>query len=149
MARRPDLMIIKKERTCHLVELAIPEDHRMKIKESEKRDLDLARKLRKLWNMMGGSDTNCNWCIQNYPIGLERGLEEFEIRGWIETLLSTALLELAKIPRRVWETWEDLFLLRLLWKTISWWEKILRSIGIILWVFHTNINGWIWSNSII
>ena len=53
-ARRPDLMIIhKKERTCKIVDFAVPADHRIKLKECEKRDkyLDLARELKKLWNM--------------------------------------------------------------------------------------------------
>ena len=53
-ARRPDLVIVnKKERTCQVVDFAVPADHRVKLKESEKRDnyLDLARELKKLWNM--------------------------------------------------------------------------------------------------
>ena len=53
-ARRPDLIIInKKKRTCKIVDFAIPADHRMKLKEYEKKDkyLDLARELKKIWNM--------------------------------------------------------------------------------------------------
>ena len=59
-ARRPDLIIInkkkkkeKKKRTCKIVDFAVPADHRIKLKECEKRDkyLDLARELKKLWNM--------------------------------------------------------------------------------------------------
>ena len=49
-ARRPDLVIIKKKgRTCCIVNFAIPADHRVKIKESIKRDkyLDHARELKK------------------------------------------------------------------------------------------------------
>ena len=46
---RPDLIIInkkkKKERTCRIVEFAVPADHRVKLKESEKRELE------KLWKM--------------------------------------------------------------------------------------------------
>ena len=40
-------------RTCKIVDFAVPSDHRIKLKESEKRDkyLDLARQLKKLWNM--------------------------------------------------------------------------------------------------
>ena len=51
---RPDLIVIKKkERTCRIVNFAVPADHGVKLKESEKRDkyLDLARELKKLWNM--------------------------------------------------------------------------------------------------
>ena len=49
-ARRPDLIIInkkKKKRTCRIVDFAVPADHRIKLKECEKRDkyVDLAREL--------------------------------------------------------------------------------------------------------
>ena len=53
-ARRPDLIIIKKKkkRTCKIVDFAVPADHRIKLKECEKKDkyLDLARELKKMWN---------------------------------------------------------------------------------------------------
>ena len=40
-------------RTSQIKEFAVPVDHRVKLKENEKRDkfLDLARELKKLWNM--------------------------------------------------------------------------------------------------
>ena len=39
LARRPEVILIyKKERTFHLVDFAIPLDHRVKIKEIEKID---------------------------------------------------------------------------------------------------------------
>ena len=43
----------KKKRTCRIVEFDVPAKHRMKIKECEKtaKYLDLARELKKLWNM--------------------------------------------------------------------------------------------------
>ena len=51
-ARRPDLIIInkKKKRICKIVDFAVPADHRIKLKECEKKDryLDLARELKKL-----------------------------------------------------------------------------------------------------
>ena len=53
-ARRPDLIIInKKKRTSKIVNFAVPADNRIKLKECEKKDkyLDLARELKKLWNM--------------------------------------------------------------------------------------------------
>ena len=42
----------QKKRTCWIVDFIVPEDHRVKLKESEKRDqyLDLAREVN-LWNM--------------------------------------------------------------------------------------------------
>ena len=54
-ARRPDLIIInkKKKRICKIVDFAVPADHKINLKESEKKDkyLNLARELKKLWNM--------------------------------------------------------------------------------------------------
>ena len=48
-ARRPDLIIInnKKKRICKMVDFAVSADHRIKLKECEKKDkyLNLARKL--------------------------------------------------------------------------------------------------------
>ncbi len=53
--RQRDLVIISnnKKRTSKIVDFAVPADHKVKLKESEKKDkyLDLAMKLRKLWNM--------------------------------------------------------------------------------------------------
>ena len=75
-ARRPDLVLInKKERTCQLVDFAVPADHRVKLKENEKMDkyLDLARELKKLWNMKSESDTNCSWCTWNGPKRIGKG----------------------------------------------------------------------------
>ena len=49
--RRPDLIIINKiKRTCKIVDFAIPADHRLKLRECEKKDkyLERPRELRKL-----------------------------------------------------------------------------------------------------
>ena len=55
-ASRPDIIIInnnKKKRTCKIVDVAVPADNRIKLKKCEKKDkyLDLARELKKLWNI--------------------------------------------------------------------------------------------------
>ena len=53
-ARRPELIIINKKKIlCKIVDFAVPADHRIKLKECEKKDkyLDLARELKKVWNM--------------------------------------------------------------------------------------------------
>ena len=89
------------ERTCRIVDFTVPGDHRVKLKESKKRDkyLDLARELKKLWNMkvtviqiaIGALGT----------IGLVQGLEDLKIRGRAETIQAIALLRSARIFRRV------------------------------------------------
>ena len=40
--------------------------------------------------------------------GLVHELEDLEIRGWVETIQTTALLRSARILKRVLETWGDL-----------------------------------------
>ena len=53
-ARRPDLIIITKiKRICKIVDFPVPANHRIKLKECKKKDKyhDLARELKKLWNM--------------------------------------------------------------------------------------------------
>ena len=66
-ARRLDLVIVnKKPRTCRIVDLAITADHRVKLKENEKRDkyLGLARELKKTIKHKSDGDTNCNRCAR-------------------------------------------------------------------------------------
>ena len=49
-ARRPDLI---KKRTCRIVDFAVPTDHRIKLKENEKKDeyLGLADELKTMWDI--------------------------------------------------------------------------------------------------
>ena len=66
-ARRPDLIIInKKERTCKIVDFAVPADHRIKLKECEKKDkyLDLAREFKKTVEHESNDCANCDWCLR-------------------------------------------------------------------------------------
>ena len=65
LARWPDPVIVKKKkkRTCWIMDYAVPADHRVKLKESEKRDkyLDLASELNKTMENENDGDTDCNW----------------------------------------------------------------------------------------
>ena len=68
-ARRPDFIIInnkkkKRKKICKIVDFAVPADHRLKLKECEKRDkyIDLARELKKTMEHEGDNNTNCDWC---------------------------------------------------------------------------------------
>ena len=67
-ARRPDLIIInKKKRICKIVNFAVPTDHRINLKESEKKDkyLDLARELKKAVEHESNDGANCDWCVRH------------------------------------------------------------------------------------
>ena len=65
---RSDLIIvIIKNRIFQIVDFAVPADHRIKLKECEKKDkyLDLAKELKKKKKMEheGDNYTNCDWCF--------------------------------------------------------------------------------------
>ena len=69
-ARRPDLEIInkskkKKKRSYLTVDFAVPADHRVKMKENEKRDkyMNLARELKKAVEHNSDGNTNCYWRV--------------------------------------------------------------------------------------
>ena len=118
-ARRPDLMIIKKrKRICKIVDFAVPADHRVNLKECEKKDRyhDLARELKKLWNMKVTIVPIVNGSIGTITKGLLKGLEDLEVGRRVETIQTTALLRTARILRWVLETWRDLLSLELQWK---------------------------------
>ena len=105
-ARRPDLIIIKKKKkkkTCKIVDFAIPADHRVKLKESEKKDkyLDLAWELKKPWNMKVTIIPLTIGAFGTVTKGLLKGLEDLEIRGRVETIRTSTLLRTARILRRV------------------------------------------------
>ena len=106
-ARRPDLIIInRKKRTSKIVDSAVPADHRIKQKECEKKDkyLDLARELKKLWNMPVTIIPIVIGAFGTVTKGLLKGLEDLEVGGRVETIQTTALLRTARILRRVLET---------------------------------------------
>ncbi len=85
-ARRPDLIIInkkqKKKRTCKIVDSA---DHRINLKECEKKDkyLDLARELKKLWNMKVTIVPIVIGALVTITKGLLKGLEVLYFGGLV------------------------------------------------------------------
>ena len=83
-AWRRDLEIVnkkkkkRKKRNFQIVYFAVPANHRVKIKENEKRDkyLDLARELKKLWHMRVTVIPIVISTLGTIPKGLISGLEE-------------------------------------------------------------------------
>ena len=55
----------QKKRTWKIVDFAVPADHRLKLKESEKKDkyLNLTRELKKTMEHEGDNYTNRDWCF--------------------------------------------------------------------------------------
>ena len=110
-------------RTCKIVDFAVPADHRIHLKECEKKDkyLDLARELKKnkLWNI---KVTIVPIVIGAFGIiskGLLKGLEDLDVGQRVETIQMRAFLRTARILRRVLETGWDLLSLKLQWKTFG------------------------------
>ena len=107
LTRIPDLVLInKKKRPCQQINFDIPVDHRVKMKERKKIDeyLDLARELKKLWNMKVTVIPIVVGVFGTFSKYLEKiGTGEQEIRGRIETIQTTALRS-AIILRRILES---------------------------------------------
>ena len=85
LARRPDLIIINKKikkRTSKIVDFAVPAEHRIKLKECEKKNkyLDLARKSKKLWNMRVTIVPIVIGAFGTVTIGLRKDLGNFSWR---------------------------------------------------------------------
>ena len=116
--RRSDLVIINQKKNLPNYGLCY---HWLKLKESEKKDNypNLARELKKLWNMKVTVILIVIGALGTVTKGLLQGLEDLEKRGRVETIKTTALLRSARILRRVRVTWEDLLSLKLHWETIS------------------------------
>ena len=115
-ARRPDLIIINKKKTiCKIVDFAVLADHRIKLKECEKRDkyLNLARELKKLWNMKVTVVPIVIGAFGTVTEGLSKSLKDLDVGDQVETIQTTALLKTARILRRILGTWGDLLSLNL------------------------------------
>ena len=99
----------QQKRTFKIVDFAVPADHRVKLKENEKKNKypDLARVLKKLWNMKVTFIPIVIGTLGTVTKGLVQGLDDLEIRRKVETILTTILLRLARILRRVLETRGD------------------------------------------
>ena len=72
----------------------------------------------KLWNMQVTIVLIVIGAFDTVNEGLSMGLEDFEVGGRVETILTTTLLSTARILRSVLETWGDLLSLKLQGKTI-------------------------------
>ena len=88
------------------MDFAVTVNRKVKIKENEKIEkfLDLARELKKLWNLKIKDILFVIGAHGTVPWSLEKGLVGLEISARIETILTTALLRSARIVRRVQKT---------------------------------------------
>ena len=70
------------------MDFAAPADHRIKLKESEKKDkyLDLPWEFKKLWNLKVTVIPIVIGALGIVTRGLKKGLEDFKIRGRVQTI---------------------------------------------------------------
>ena len=70
----------QKKKTCKIVDFAVPADHKIKLKESEKKDkyFHVARELKKLWNMKVIIIPNVIGASGTVTKGLLKGLEDLD-----------------------------------------------------------------------
>ena len=104
-----------------MVDFAVPADHRMKLIENEKKDKypDLSRERKKQWNMKVTIIPIVIVASGTVTKGMVQWLEDLDITGRVQTVLTTVFLRTVRILRRVLKTWGDLLSLRLQRKTIS------------------------------
>ena len=109
------------ERAYQIVDFAVPVDHRVKIKESEKRDkyLDLARQLKKLWNMKVMVIPVVIGVLGMISKGLVKGLKELESEDEQRPFKLQYCYDQPEYWEEFLEICEELLLFRLQWKTIS------------------------------
>ena len=126
------------------MDFAVPADHIVKLKESEKKDkyLDLARELKKQWNVRVTIRLIVIGIRGTVIKGLIKGLEDVKIRGRVKTIQTSTLLRSSRILGRVMETLEDLLSLKLQWKILYNFVKVLdipfRRISFVL-DFYCNL----------
>ena len=75
--------------------------------------LDLARELKKLWNIKVKIIPIVIGAFGTVSKGLLKGVEDLEVGGRVEIIQTTAFLGTARILRKVLETWGDLLSLKI------------------------------------
>ena len=108
----------QKNRTCQIVNSAVPADHRLKLKESEKRDkyLNLAWELKKTVEHESDGDTNCSWRTWHGHQSIGTGTGEL---GKTRTREDYPNHSIAEMSQNTKKSDGDVLSLRLQWKTIS------------------------------
>ena len=114
------------------MDFAVPTGNRVKLKESEKRDMyqDVAREVKKLWNMKVTAIPVVIDEFERVTKGLVQGLEDFEIRGRVETIQTEFLSKLicleafsncnVSLPLRS----QPSVLLQIFWRNTFFYEQI-------------------------
>ena len=105
-ARRPDLVIIdKRDKSCQIIDVAIPEHNRVREKEDEKVEKyqDLAREVQKMWGVRTKVIPVVVGALGSIPLRLNDNLRAIEVGIPVALIQRCALLGSARILRKVLE----------------------------------------------
>ena len=105
-ARRPDLVVVdKKERSCKIIDFAVPGDSRIEEKEKDKIEKyqDLGRKLQKIWNVKVKITPLVVGTLGAIPKQFSNRLKQIGITAGKAQVQKTVLLGTARILRKVLE----------------------------------------------
>ena len=105
-ARRPDLVVVdKKERSCKIIDFAVPGDSRIEEKERDKIEnyQDLGRELQKIWNVKVKIIPLVVGSLGAIPKQFGNRLKQIGIAVAIAQVQKTVLLGTARILRKVLE----------------------------------------------
>ena len=118
------MTVNKKKRTHWIIDFAVPADHRVKLKESKKKDkyLDLAGELKKIRNMKMIVTPVVSGALDTIIKGMVQGLEFLEIRWREETIQTTAFLRS--------EYWEESWRVKETCCHSNYSKKPLANIGV-------------------
>ena len=102
--RRPDLVVVdKKERSCKIIDFAVPEDSRIKEKEKDKIEKyeDLGRELQKIWNVKVKIIPLVVDSLGAIPKQFSKTLKQIGITAGTVQFRKTVLLGMARILGKI------------------------------------------------
>ena len=105
-ARRPDLVLVdKRERSCNIIDFAVPGDSRIEEKEKDKIEKyqDLGRELQKIWNVKVKIIPLVVGSLGAIPKQFGNRLKQIGIAVGTAQVQKTVLLRTARILRKVLE----------------------------------------------
>ena len=105
-ARRPDLVVLdKKERSCKIIDSAVPGESRIEEKEKDKIEKcqDLGRELQKIWNVKVKIRPLVVGSLGAIPKQFANRLKQIGITTGTAQVQKTVLLGTARILRKVLE----------------------------------------------
>ena len=103
-ARRPDLVIVNKiEKTCNIIDVAIPGDERVSAKETEKIEKydELRREHERLWKVKAKVVPIIVGALGTVTRNLNSYLKEIGVNVTIQLIQKSALLGSARILRKI------------------------------------------------